>query len=1154
MVFINKLTCKGFKSFANRTELVFGKSFNAIIGPNGSGKSNVMDSLCFVLGKSSAREMRAEKSSNLIYNGGKKGSPAKEAEVTIEFDNSQKEFPVDTPEIKISRIVKLNGNSVYKINDEVRTRQQVLDVLNTAKINPDGHNIILQGDIINFMTMKTTERREIIEEISGISMYEDKKQKCMLELNKVDAKLNEAEIILTEREANLRELKKERDQAIRYKELEENIKDHKATFIHLQIKDKEEKLSEVESRKKEADSKIQKTNETILEIKNKIQSIKEEIEKINLEVETKGEKDQLILRKDIEELKTNIVKINSRLEVCQNELTKINSRKEQLNNNIKEIELKTKELNSKKESNGKRLNEIKSEEQAVEKKIANFKQKHNIDAGIGNTLEELDKNIEVTLSELAKINEEKQNIIRNKDLLSYKLNSIEEKLVNIKGSPNDIEILKDKKKLFKELTEKLTKCLNQDSSYAAQLSEARHELNSCSEELAKVRARQIGIQERSLGDLAVRKTLELKNTLKGIHGTVSELGKVDSKFSTAMEVAAGNRIQSIVVESDIIAQKCIQNLKDNKLGIATFLPLNKIKSRIIEPEVKNLIKQKGVFGLATDIVRYDSKFADIFSYVLGSTLIIEDIETGRRLGIGRARMVTLEGDLLEPSGAMVGGYRIKRTGMGFMEKEIDESLSKLDNNYADLRKLIDHVENKKVENEVLITDLRQTKANLEAEIITLEKSFGIEGQDSTLLTEDKKSLLLNVKELDKQLLEFDNKIKVLNKSMDNSKLERQKVKEKLNDPEIAKSLESIEQEKLKIKEQYLEISGQIKNIDAQILTMFLPEIEKTKQIIKQHDKEFDDFSNEIKDLSVMLKDRNNELKTKEEQEKKFHNNLKDLIDKRHKFNEKIQGMETNLVREDEKLKGFEQKLNNISIDRAKIIAEFEGLQKEFEPYKEATIKRGLSLDDLKLKINESEKELHKIGNVNLRALEVYESIHEEYNKVSEKVIKIKSEKEDVLNMLNEIETSKKEIFMKTYKAISKSFIEIYKQIATKGEATINLENEENPFEGGIDIKIKIAGNKYLDMKSLSGGEKTLTALSFIFAIQEHSPSPFYLLDEVDAALDKRNSELLSKYISKYASKAQYIVISHNDYVITESDFIYGVSMQDGITKVLSLKV
>ena len=160
MVFINKLTCKGFKSFANRTELVFGKSFNAIIGPNGSGKSNVMDSLCFVLGKSSAREMRAEKSSNLIYNGGKKGSPAKEAEVTIEFDNSQKEFPVDTPEIKISRIVKLNGNSVYKINDEVRTRQQVLDVLNTAKINPDGHNIILQGDIINFMTMKTTERRE----------------------------------------------------------------------------------------------------------------------------------------------------------------------------------------------------------------------------------------------------------------------------------------------------------------------------------------------------------------------------------------------------------------------------------------------------------------------------------------------------------------------------------------------------------------------------------------------------------------------------------------------------------------------------------------------------------------------------------------------------------------------------------------------------------------------------------------------------------------------------------------------------------------------------------------------------------------------------------------------------------------------------------
>ncbi|HLC86075.1 MAG TPA: chromosome segregation protein SMC [Candidatus Nanoarchaeia archaeon] len=1115
--------------------------------------SNVVDALCFVLGKSSAREMRAEKSSHLIYNGGKKHSPAKEAEVTIEFDNSTGKFPIQGKEVSVTRIVKQNGTSEYIINNEVRTRQQVLDLLNAAKIDPDGHNIILQGDIIHFMEMKPIERRQVIEEISGISVYEDKKTKCLQELEKVDSKLNEAEIILTEREANLRELKKERDQAIKFKEIQETIKDDKATYLHLQIKEKNEELEDVESRKKEAEEKISKINLQVAEYKNQINNFKEEIKRINEEIEVKGEKDQLVIRKEIEELKTEIVKADSRAEVCTNEITKIKTRKEQLLTNINEIQEKIKELNLKSKQHEAGISNLSSKEKEIEKKIFSLKAKAGVE-GEDNTLEKLELETENKQEEINKIIAQKQELLRTKDQVAFKLSILEEKISSMKGSGKDMENLKNYKKEFREAAEKLARNLNEDSSFAAQLSKARYELLQNNEELAKLTTRQLGIQERTMSDLAVRKILELKNSMKGIHGLVSSLGNVDGKYSAALEVAAGQRLNSIVVESDITAQKCIEHLKTNKLGVATFLPLNKIKSRIIEHGVKELLKTKGVHGLAVELVNHDHKYKEIFSYVLGSTLIIDDIETGRRIGIGKARMVTLEGDLLEPSGAMVGGYRIHRTGLGFKEKEIDTNIERLEEEIKKLKTLISHVETKKTDNEVMITSLRERKAELEGNIIKIEKSMNIEGLDVNSLAEEKKELAEALKSADMDIENFDKNIKNLNNYLEKLKEKKSKLREKLKDPEVIRNLETLEQQKLKIKESVLEFRGNIKNAETQVMSMLMPEKEKTEKIIKQQEKENEEFFKELNTVKEIIKRKEADLKSKEAEEKKFYANFKDLVTKRNKYGEKIQNFETNLAREEEKTKGFEQRLNNISIDRAKVIAELEALNKDFENYKEAKIKRGMTFEDLKMKIHENEKLLGSIGNVNLRALEVYENIDKEYQAIVEKVSKLRSEKDDVLNVMAEVEGKKKDIFMKTYKEIVRNFKEIFNSLTTKGEVYVTLENEENPFEGGVDIQVKLVGNRYLDLKSLSGGEKTLCALSFIFAIQEHEPSPFYLLDEVDAALDKKNSELLSKLIQKYSNKAQYLVISHNDHIINEAEYVYGVSMQDGISKVVSLKV
>src|SRR3989344_717764 len=317
MTTIQKLKLHGFKSFSKSTEIIFPKGYSVIIGSNGSGKSNIMDAFCFVFGKGSAKGLRAEKSANLIYNGGKEGKPMKDAEVSIWFDNKEKEFPLSEKEIKISRIVKENGNSIYKINDKTKNRQEVIDLLNAARIDPDGHNIILQGDVVRFMELRSEQRKEVMEEISGISVYEDKKQKALNDLDKVEEKLKEANIILTERRANLRELKNDRDQALRYREIEGNIKSNKATYVHLQIKNKSESKEEIEKKIKERESGI-----------SKIQSVIDEIKKIINE--KKGEKKQLKIHKEVEELKTSLMKKESRIDVCSNEIKRVSSRKEQL--------------------------------------------------------------------------------------------------------------------------------------------------------------------------------------------------------------------------------------------------------------------------------------------------------------------------------------------------------------------------------------------------------------------------------------------------------------------------------------------------------------------------------------------------------------------------------------------------------------------------------------------------------------------------------------------------------------------------------------------------------------------------------------------------------------------------------------------------------
>ncbi len=1167
---INRIEMKGFKSFANKTELIFGEKFNCVLGPNGSGKSNVMDALCFVLGKSSVKEMRAEKAANLIYNGGKLKNPAKEAEVSIFFDNGSRVFPVDDPEIKITRIIRSKEKKkeqgtqgIYKINNKTRTRQQILELLSAAKVNPDGYNIILQGDIVRLVEMPPSQRREIVEEIAGISIYEERKNKALRELGKVEEKLSEAEIIMTERSTYLKELKKDRDQALKFKELDNKIKRNKATLLQHRLDVKKNEVQRSTTSIGGFQEKIAGIQKQIDGFKKDLEKQKQQVEAINKEVEEKGEKQQVALHKEIEQIRIDLAVKKEREAIVQEEIRKLTERNQQLQASIKDLQSKIKEGDASGSQVTKQITQKQQDIARIDANIEKFKKKNKIDEGIDidRQIEDLDKQAEKLQEEIQELRESQQNLLREKDRVEIQREQIDQKIDRVAGVAKEnkaqVNQLKAKKEQFRQISKDLSTATAEDESLAVQLEHARTKLNKQREDLARLETRQAGIKEGISGGFAIQKIMEQKSRIPGIEGTVSELGKVKSSYSLALEVAAGSRIKAVVVKDDQVAAQCIKFLKDHKLGIATFLPINKLRDVMIKPELRKL-KGNGIHGLAVDLVTHDNKYHKVFKYVFENTLIVDDISTARRLGIGKYRMATLQGDIVELSGAMQGGYRKRVQGLGFQDSDLTDDVDKAQKLVQELQDTYQALQSRREEIDERITRLRATKAELEGEVIKLEKSLHLDSEDVGADRKQKKVLDDEIKDLESRIATITKEVTLKNKSLAGLKATKQQLRDKINqlkNPALLAELNALEQKKAEIREEIITLQVQQKSSSSEIANVLQPEVDNIQKILKQQDKEQDQFAKELVGIRTWRKDKEAQLKVQEKEESKFYAQFKDLFNKRSALQESMTKLENQIITKEDGIREQEHKANAVNIELAKAKAELSAIEEEFKPYAGVEPFKSKDHDEIKKEIWQFEKMQQDIGAVNLRALEIYENVEKEYQRLTEKKDTLVREREDVLVMINEIDSKKKELFMKSFDVVDEHFQKMFKALSTKGEASLELEDNKDPFAGGLNIKVRLTGKKFLDIRSLSGGEKTLTALAFIFAIQEHEPAPFYVLDEVDAALDKRNSEKLAQLIGNYAHKAQYLMISHNDYVISEADRLYGISMNEhGISKVTTLKL
>ncbi|MCX6749689.1 MAG: chromosome segregation SMC family protein [Candidatus Pacearchaeota archaeon] len=954
MSYIKKLVMHGFKSFPRKTEVPFTPGINVILGPNGSGKSNISDAICFVLGRMSMKSMRAAKASNLIFSGSKTVAPAKEASVEIVFDNSQKTFSLETSEITIKRILRKNGQSIYKINNETKTRQEILSLLAQAGIDPQGFNIILQGEIQNFVRMQAEDRREVIEEVSGIAVYETRKEKSLHELEKTDERLKEITSILRERTAYLNNLEKERQQALKYKKLEADIKKLKASIINFDLvkkkKETEVIVLEIEGKNKE----LEKARKNIVSFETEIKNTELRISSITKQISESTGLEQEKLNSEIANLRAELAGLHVRKENYTAKLAELARQKKDSQEALKELEETIKQLKKQTPTSENKAKDVEKKKLELEK------------------LESMKKRFYMSKSELKSVKER----------------------------------LEDKNALFQTYANESDFLLKQIETISIALFDKR----SSSEKLDALR-HSLAEKRDSVTNL-LRKEVELEK----------------KNYGNESEIENHNRILEKISKMDVC-------------------PVCKSK---ITPEHMEVIKKEihpKIESLKKEISNADKELKEIYEK---KELLGSDIE------------------------------------------QISQEISKTD---SDLSKL-SSVEEKKEQ----IKALQKKSDEIKAEISELVKKG---------------------KKLEEEI-------------ENNSGIE-----------------EKYETTRVEIQD----ISIRTKETMSSEVAFKERETERLKIFLKQISGNEEELAEEDSSLEETIEEKEETLEKKKIQEEQLSQKFQRLISERENFQKKIRDIELEISKKQNDIHNIESTVNELKIDKARTDAEAENLQTELAGFGEIEIiKAGKEI--LSERLVKSQEIFSSLGSVNLRSLEVYDSIKKEYDLIKEKAEIINKEKEGIMKIIHEIDIKKKKVFMQTLKTLNELFSRNFSQLSVKGQVYLELENPQEPFEpgAGVQITVKTGHGRYFDVKSLSGGEQTLVALSLIFAIQEYRPYYFYLVDEIDAALDKRNSERLAGLLNKYMQRGQYIVISHNDEVISRATNLYGVSMHEGISKIISLKV
>jgi chromosome segregation protein len=1187
LVHIEKLICKGFKSFGRESvSIKLSEGFTCIVGPNGSGKSNVVDAILFVLGQLSAKTLRATVFSDLLYSPPKPNMPpkAKSAVVELHFNNKDRKLQIDADRVVIERQLDDSGKSVCRINGKVVTRSAVLDVLGAIGVDPNGYNLVLQGEIAQMVKVSPTERRKLVEEIAGISAYDEQKDRALKKLAESESNLGKVDMQLQERRRHLEKLEEDMSDARRYQNLHEQIRKHRVDILAwstIKGRSRIETINEtLAQRAEEAESLVKE----FVEVETGIGSTDTEIEKIDHDIDqiTGGDSTRVseqygIVSAAVSHVKGNLERAQAEFDKASGEKTSLQedlqTTQDEISHNEQILTDRNDELTTlEKEIAGTTAEIIRLEEMSERAQVAYYEttlrlqdlnnQMRHLDEGVS----EIRSTIKSDNRELGLAYEELRDATESLEKTDAEISQLKETIPEKKAEFEESEELEKTKQVeIDSLTERL-------STVDAEVVESAKIVAQTREELIKVQARQEALKEAEDTFLkkrrAIATVLELRDAgaITGIHGTVAELGTIDPDYAVALEIAGGSRLSHIVVENEHVATECVNVLKSEKIGRASFIPLDKIKTHA----PGKLPKDDGIIDFALNLVKFDPKMRPAFEFVFSDTIVTEDFDTAKKQGFQGQRAVSLDGDLVERSGLMTGGYFQKAAiGLSLQVKDtspqIVERLQGLEEILSDLRSKQDSLRKERTTHEKEVQGLSKTNYRLRMELDRFEERFEEQKSKSKILQERIDKANLTISELETQVKDLQERDDELTVQRERVRAQRDEANEILATSDANKLNQEIKDLK-EVQEQYQrqreKLQSEITSVRVALDERLGPKAIEIESKIQFQDAIIPGLEEEAKRLQMGLSERESEFEKLKEERERIDDAVKDKRVRQLELKEDLRNLRLRHeeIREaqtsnEKAVYRLQTEQNRLETDIVAFIAELNTVADTQEALEERKEERELTykeLEEFEEKIKEIERELEAMGPVNLKSLTDYDMEKERYEEIVDKKTGLEDERREILAFMENLEAEKTQKFLTVYNEIADNFSTVFAQLSPDGEGSLMLENPEHPLMGGITVRSKPHGKELVTLDAMSGGEKTLTGLALIFAIQMYSPASFYIFDEIDAALDNVNAHNVALLISEMSKNSQFVVVSLRDTTVRKADLLVGIANQDGISRIVSV--
>jgi chromosome segregation protein len=1159
-LFIKELELKNFKSFGKSIRVPLRNDFITITGPNGCGKSNIVDALLFALCLSNSRAMRAERLPDLIYRGDNGKNPDF-AQVTVRLDNTCRTIPVELDVIEVSRKIKTKEDkysSVYYFNGKTCNQSELQEFLSKAGITPESYNIIMQGDVTHLIEMTPLERRKIIDEIAGVAEFDEKKKKALEELEVVRERISRIEVILEEIEAQLIKLRDERDKALSYQAYRDEIRRQEAFLLLAKLKEASQKLAALEKEHVELKANAEQFLQAYEQKKARLTELEECLEGLNSQIMTMGEEERIRVKRLIEELKGDIAREASRKEVSELAVSEAEDLQKECFLQMGNLQQEAEELAEKIRDAGLRIAGLKGELEdrmltlsEAEEKIAHAdahysqlkndlslarQQREDVKTILADLVRERDRLLDATRrasverEELASGNTEALDALarlsREEEDSKAELGALNSKALELERDLDDLDAAKLRLK--------------------QEIIEIEHDLQKLHNNYAQVEGRLRSAEDRSGYSRAVEavRSAMKRNMLQGLYGTIADLGKVNSQYTTALEVAAGARMQSIVAKTDEDAAQAIDYLKQSQIGRATFLPLNKLeKGGLLDKP-----KHNGVVDYALNLIEFDPKFLSAFWYVFRDTLVVESLSHARQL-MSRYRMVTLDGDLVEKSGAMTGGHyksRLKFTAEeGKKLAEISEriaaseternsrldKLSEIETRISRIRQEVDELDKQISKKTFRIDDIQSTRPKLEKSI--QEKRLRlVELERASLDHKDRLGQLdAEVKTIEESLRACHTRLEQVEKALVGSEI-----------PQLTAQADAFNAEIKRLQDRIREMEAEIlkDRLRAESNSQRTHELEVRKESLDKQKSETMERKHSAEERICKLETDLVAIKAKEEE---INAELLSLKGERGTLMEQFQAAQKDIFRAEREKERIESRIIATEATTLEAKSMVENLRAEIETCGVDSSLEPPRSDKIIDKIKALDQSMKDLEPVNMLAIEEYERVENRHNNLQDRSATLSREREAIIDKLDRYDHMKREAFLTSFHEINKNFKDIFKDLSD-GEGELILEDIEDPLNGGMTIKARPSGKPFHRLEAMSGGEKSLTALSFIFAIQMHRPAPFYAMDEIDMFLDGANVERVAKLIKRISGEAQFIIVSLRKPMIQQSRYTLGVSMQE----------